>query len=205
LPDPRRYGRFFQAFAELTEERLESTPATLVFLRHLIESSPPAERRLIVRTALEVFHYTIAWPEAPAFFARIHAAGHLVDIEAYRKGLEDIAETMEEEVERLLENPSLLSKAAAPEIWFRNRTFLVTLPILGIEECPLVFDLNTAPIEFFLTVPGMDYQQASRIVENRQAKGGFRSIDDIAALDVLKPEVLAELEKGLGTHQDPDR
>jgi DNA uptake protein ComE-like DNA-binding protein len=76
---------------------------------------------------------------------------------------------------------------------------------LGIAEHPLVFDLNTAPIEFLLTVPGMDYQQASRIVENRQARGGFRSINDLTALDDLSPEVLAELEKGLSAHQDPDR
>ncbi len=195
LPDARRYAAFFQAFSRLTAERLDKAPAVLVFLEELLAASDEAERRRIARVAVEVFHHTLVLPDAAEIYASLHEAGHRLDIAGFRQGLPGIGKRFGEALDRYVADPGLPLQRVAPEIWLRSDEIAFTLPLLGSFGAPLVLDLNTAPIEFLMALPGIGYPQARAIADRRSSQGGFRSLEDLAEL----PEITADTLEELGT------
>lgn len=189
LPDPARYAAFFDAFAQITEERARTTPAVLLFLEALLESAEPAERRRIARTALEVLHYTPSMSDAPSFYAELHAAGHRVDKPAFTKRLASASAQLERAVARLVERPASITEAVAPELWITNEAFRLELPILGVRDRALVFDHNAAPIELLMTIPGVGYTEALGLDAARR-RGGLRSVEDVAAVSGIHRETV---------------
>ncbi|MBI4881238.1 MAG: helix-hairpin-helix domain-containing protein [Planctomycetes bacterium] len=193
LPDPRRYAAFFAAFSQLTPERLERAPAVLVFLEELLEAAGEAERRRIARVALEVFHYTLVLPDAAEIYASLHQAGHRLDIAGFRQRLPGLGTRFREALESYVADPTLPLARVAPEIWLRNDEVSFTLPILGSFASPLFLDLNTAPVEFLMSLPGVNYAQARAIAERRSRLGGFASLEDLAELPEITEDTLEEL------------
>jgi hypothetical protein len=181
LPDPARYAALFDAFAQVTEQRARETPAVLVFLEALLDQAAPAERTRIARIAMEVFHYTLGVREAPRLYAELHAAGHRVDKPAYRQRLATASAELESATRRLVEQPASLRELADPELWLANDALLLELPVLGIAKRPLVFDLNTAPVELLMTIPNVTYTEAVAIDDARRSRG-LRSVDDLAVV-----------------------
>ena len=180
----------------MKEAGTDATPAVLVFLQSLLESSTPTERARIARIALEVFHYTLTMPDAPDLYARLHEAGHRMEIEAFKRMLQEASPEMEQSAARLAAHPELLEDTAAPELWLRNDALKLHMPLLGIEEQPLDFDLNTAPVELLRTIPGATYQEAVAIDQARRQRRGFRSVDHVAAVPGIRPQT-ADAIRGL--------
>jgi len=187
LPDPARYAACFDAFARITEERATTTPVVLVFLEALLDGAAPAERRRIARIALEVLHYTPSISDAPRLYAELHAAGHRVDKPAFQQRIASVTPELERAVARLVDQPSSIAEAVAPELWLVNDTFRFELPILGLRQRPLVFDLNAAPVELLMTIPGVGYAEATAIDDARRRRA-LRSLDELAA--IIRPELV---------------
>ena len=195
LPDPGRYADFFEAFAELTEERARQTPLVLIFLEHLLEQAGDAERRRIARIAQEVFHYTLTLKGAPELYAGLHEAGHRLDLGAYRKGQNQLSDAMSVALELLIEEPSAPSELVAPELWIKNDRVTINLAVLGLDGAPLVFDLNTAPSTLLMTLPAVDYAAASAIVNRRSSLGGFETLDQLSSVRAIGGATLTELKR----------
>ena len=188
LPDPARYEAFFEAFARLTWRA--DAPSILEFLGRLIEGEEdPEERRRIARTALEVFHYVGFVDGAARVHAEAHAAGHRMDVAAFRELLGPSAEARIAAVEALATDPGLLATVAGPELWVELPAEL-GLPAFGIEASPMVVDLNTAPEEFLMVLPGVDWVVADRLAAARLERP-FASVDGAIERAEL-PEVAAE-------------
>jgi competence ComEA-like helix-hairpin-helix protein len=61
---------------------------------------------------------------------------------------------------------------------------------------PLRFitDVNSAPASELSLLPGIGYELANRIVENRETDGPFRSIEDLNRVHGIGPKTIAQIE-----------
>jgi hypothetical protein len=191
LPLAARYDAFFEAMAALSEDRLRSTPAVLLFLEALLERSPADERRRIARISLEVLHLTPILDNAPVRYRELHEPGHRIDIREGKDRISRLGNEIETAVELLAENPGLLAAAAAPELWLRHPTRRFDLPALGVRDLPLHFDLNAATLDFLLTIPGIERREARAIVAHREHYGGFASVEDLTAAAGVRAETVS--------------
>lgn len=198
LPPVERYAAFFDAFATLSEERMAATPAALAFLESLLAAAAPPERRRIARVTLEVMHLTPLLADAPERYGQLHAAGHLLDVERFQQLRAALAEEMERGVERLAADPSLLATAAAPELWLTHREIRVGFAAFGGDGVPLAFDLNTAPLEVLLTVPGITVPEARAIAAARARGGGFATLAEAAEVAGLRRQTVQALQRMAG-------
>lgn len=76
----------------------------------------------------------------------------------------------------------------APAVWDTKRTE------------PLTINLNTASVAELMTVPGVDLPMARRIIAARDARGFFRSIDELKEAGVPGGVIasLLEMQKAIG-------
>ena len=194
LPDPARYAAFFEAFARLTWRA--DAPSILEFLGRLIEAEEdPDERRRIARTALEVFHYVGFVDGAARSHAEAHAAGHRMDMGSFRALLEPLTEARTTAIEALVVDPGTLATAAGPEIWVQLPEIRIGLPTFGIEPARVIIDLNTAPEEHLMVLPGVDWPLADRIAAARLERP-FASLDEAIERLSLAPETAETIRDG---------
>lgn len=199
LPDPGRYAAFFEAFGRLTWRT--DAPSLLEFLGRLIEGEEdPDERRRIARTALEVFHYVGFVDGAARTHAEAHAAGHRMDVAGFRALLGPAAEARAAAVEALATDPGRLASAAGPELWVQLPVEL-GLTMFGIEPAPVVVDLNTAPVDFLMTLPGVDWPLAQGIAAAR-LDAPFASVDEAIERLGLPQEAADALRAGARAADD---
>jgi DNA uptake protein ComE-like DNA-binding protein len=194
LPDPKRYGAFFDAFSELTPKRVTRTPFVLAFLERLIARSAPAERQRIVQIAAEVFHHTLTVRDAPKIYAQLHAAAKLLDKERVQEILKRVAPRISAGLKEIAERPDLLRKAAAPELWLVNDQVKLDVPVFGIKELPLALDINTATVPYLMTIPGMDLPKARLVESRRQEQGGFKDLEQFLATVELSNEAKTRIK-----------
>jgi DNA uptake protein ComE-like DNA-binding protein len=196
LPDAARYSSYFDVFPRLSDEIFADTPPVFAFLELLLErAADPAERRRIARTALEVLHYTPVIPDAPRLYAELHAAGHRMDVAAFHALQDALVARMVDGVERLIAHPEILRHVAKPPLWIENRAFTMTIPALEVDAQPLLFDLNTAVPETLMTLPGVEYAEATALLVARAKHGGFRDLEELAAIPRVRPETLRALRE----------
>ena len=202
LPDPARYAAFFEAFASLTWRA--DAPTVMEFLGRLIEAeSDPIERRRLARTALEVVHYVGFVDGAARSHAEAHAAGHRMDVAGFRALLGPVSEARAAAVESLAADPGTLATVTAPELWLQLPEVLLGLATFGIEPGPVFVDLNTAPEEFLMALPGVDWSLADRIAATRLERP-FSSVEDAIARLGLADETATPLRASLWGDEQPD-
>jgi len=76
--------------------------------------------------------------------------------------------------------------------YWRLQSQLPEEPLNG----PLRFvtDINAAPASELSLLPGIGYELANRIVENRESYGPFRSIEDLNRVRGIGPKTLTQIE-----------
>ena len=202
LPDPTRYTAFFEAFARLTWRA--DAPSVLEFLGRLIEAEEdPDERRRIARTALEIVHYVGFVEGAARTHVEAHAAGHRMDVAGFRALLGPAEEARAAAVEALATEPGTLATVAGPELWVELPDVQMGLPTFGIEPGPVLVDLNTAPEELLMTLPGVDWAVADRIAAARLERA-FASLDEAIERAVLAGPTADALRAGAWEPAQPD-
>lgn len=70
---------------------------------------------------------------------------------------------------------------------------------------PAVVDLDRATVQELDALPGIGPVLARRIVEHRQAHGGFRSVDELLAVPGIGPRLLERLRPLVRTGSAPAR
>jgi DNA uptake protein ComE-like DNA-binding protein len=71
-----------------------------------------------------------------------------------------------------------------------NQETKLSLPILQIKDSPIIMDLNTAPIEFLMTIPGVDFSRATAIDQWRRTQGGFKAFSYMAGIEQLDQAII---------------
>jgi hypothetical protein len=95
---------------------------------------------------------------------------------------------------RLLADEAEVDSALGPQIWLRNSEVRVGVWALdayaSILPKPYRFNLNAATVVDLRTVPGIDVQLAREIVQARDERGSFSTLDDLAGIPGVTPEIL---------------
>lgn len=75
------------------------------------------------------------------------------------------------------------------------------------EAGPELIDLNTATVDEIASLPGVGVAAAHRIIEERNRRGGFESVDEAAVAAKLQPHVRSRLQQGavVSERQQPRR
>ena len=78
-------------------------------------------------------------------------------------------------------------------------TLLVTaaVPALAEEKISGVVNVNTASADELEMLPGVGASRAKAVIEAREAKGGFKSLDDLLAVKGIGEASLAKLRPHL--------
>jgi DNA uptake protein ComE-like DNA-binding protein len=87
-----------------------------------------------------------------------------------------------------------------PELWVANPGFKIAAAVWDAKRTePLTINLNTASVAELMTVPGVDLSMARRIIAVRDARGFFRSIDELTEAGVPGGviESLREMRKAM--------
>lgn len=135
-------------------------------------------------------------------------AGRLTQAE-HRAYLEDLRR-------RLVAGQVELDSALGPQIWLRNPDVLVGIGVMDVYRSvprPYHFNLNAATEADLRTVPGVGVDLARRIVKVREEQGSCNSIEELAGVAGMTPEILdhfrsmqrdmqAWLNAGLGDPED---
>ena len=88
-----------------------------------------------------------------------------------------------------------------PELWMANTGFKIAPAVWDTKRTePLTINLNTASVAELMTVPGVDLPMARRIIAARDARGFFRSIDELKEAGVPGGVIasLLEMQKAIG-------
>ncbi len=158
--------------------------AVLVFLEALLRKAQPNERRRIAHTLLDVFHYTPIDGGAPAWYAELLHAAQRLDIDAYKARLAEITPRLERGLDEIVDDPSRLTATPIPELWLVVDDVRIDVPRLGINSHPLVIDLNTAPLELLMSLPGVGLDQAQAI-DNARRAAPFTGVKDLRQVQGL--------------------
>jgi len=74
---------------------------------------------------------------------------------------------------------------------------------LSPASVPELIDLNTATVDDIASLPGVGIATAHRIVEERNRRGGFASVDEAAVATKLQPHVRSRLQQGAVVSERP--
>jgi hypothetical protein len=97
--------------------------------------------------------------------------------------------------ERLLAGTAKLDDTIGRAIWLRSPSMVFGLGVYRYFLLPssFTFDLNAADIPDLLSVPGISPRMAAAIVEARDARGAFASVEDLSTVPGMTPELLVRL------------
>jgi len=95
--------------------------------------------------------------------------------------------------QRLLGGQVRVDSALAPQLWLRNPDTQVGIWLPDIYRglpTPYHFNLNAATVVDLRTVPGVGVQLARQIVQVRDERGGFNTLEDLADTPGMTSEIL---------------
>lgn len=97
-------------------------------------------------------------------------------------------------MDRMQENRSVRAGFAALLLG----AVLAAAPVLGLAEGPPgVVDVNTATVEELVQLPGIGEKRAEAILQARQQRGGFKSVDELLEIRGIGPANLEKLRPHL--------
>ncbi|GAA3288632.1 helix-hairpin-helix domain-containing protein [Dactylosporangium vinaceum] len=99
-------------------------------------------------------------------------------------------------VHALILNGSWLRWRAANRQWFEPQPQPATALAPPPAPLPLALDVNTASAAA-LSAAGLDAPRAARIVADREARGGFQTVEEFAMAAALQPHEFARLRAQL--------
>jgi hypothetical protein len=100
-------------------------------------------------------------------------------------------------LDALLRGEKRLDRAVGPQIWLLDRDNPVgptACDRFAVVPIPRSFDLNAAGLDDLLSVRGMTAETAANILEERRVLGYFTTIQELAQVRGMRPELLNRLQ-----------
>lgn len=72
-----------------------------------------------------------------------------------------------------------------------------------VDQTEVVVNLNTAPLESLITLPGIGEDRAKSIIEYRENNGGFKSIEEIQNIEGIGPATFEKLKDRIVVNPAP--
>lgn len=91
--------------------------------------------------------------------------------------------------------PPLPPAAATPPAVPGSRTHQRSVVVRASDVAEQAIDLNHAPLDELLVLPGFELDVAERLVEERDRRGGFDSLEEVGSFFDLRPHVVELLRE----------
>ncbi|AZR72038.1 hypothetical protein BBF96_00685 [Anoxybacter fermentans] len=148
------------------------------------------EKKDLYSLFLELTHYITVSFEAGSLFGELYHRGRRGLIEEFKEIYLKAMNFKKEILEQVLNNKLAFNAAVYPELWVKNPDCKIPpYPWIPKRMEEYILDLNTATIIDFMLFKGIDLKKAKAIVETREKRRGFGSIEEFQK---LYPEIILE-------------
>jgi len=179
-------------FAAMTELRgiKRDQPPMISLVEHYAKLFPDEAKRIYGDFIATTWGATVS-QQLASELERAAEDGGRGDISAFRR---DIASSsFESTIAEVTDGKRALDSALGPELWIVNSEFKIASAMWVTDrQLPLTINLNTATETELMTITGMDFVAARKIVKARNVPSFFRSLEDLQA--VVSPEVMGKLK-----------
>jgi len=165
----------------------------------------PSEAKRVYQLFIETTWGATASQELAVGLQRMSADGRRGDIAAFRQN--NPSALFSAVMADVTSGKRALDANLGPELWVANTEFKIARAVWEKERTePLTTNLNTASVAELMTVPGVDLPMARRIIGARDARGFFRSIDELSEAGIPAGVIarLREMQKAMarvGTYE----
>ncbi|MFZ6029000.1 MAG: ComEA family DNA-binding protein [Chloroflexota bacterium] len=189
LQNTWREAEFYQAFEYGSEKpQMRFTPQENVYLKlfAVFATTLDWDSGTGAPPAIQIIEgYARRYPdEAEAMYDVFLEVTHGVTVAPTGADLESLRQ-------RLLNGEAGLHDNLGPALWLSNSDFKGGFGIFRYFPLrpPYTFDLNAADAADLRSVPGVDQALAARIIQAREAHGHFHSLDELAHIEGMTPEL----------------
>ncbi|MGC9973014.1 MAG: helix-hairpin-helix domain-containing protein [Bryobacteraceae bacterium] len=158
----------------------------------------PDEAKHVYELFIETTWGATASKEVATALQRAAADGHRGDIALFQQ--DRPFPLLDALIADVASGRRALDANLGPELWVANPGFKIAAAVWDAKRTePLTINLNTASVAELMTVPGVDLSMARRIIAVRDARGFFRSIDELTEAGVPGGviESLREMRKAM--------
>jgi hypothetical protein len=138
----------------------------------------PDEAKRIYTIFIETTWGATVSQQLASGLAHAAADGGRGDIAAFRQ--DHPFPLLDSIIAQVADRKMALDASLGPELWVANTAFKIAPTVWGTNRSePLTMNLNTASFAEWMTVPGVDLRMARKIIAARDARGVFRSLDEL--------------------------
>jgi len=113
------------------------------------------------------------------------------EISAFRR--DDASSLFQSTIAEVTDGERALDANLGPELWIANPEFKIASAMWVTDrQLPLTINLNTATEPELMTIGGVDFAAARKIVKTRDGQGTFHNLDDLQA--IVSPEIMRKLK-----------
>ena len=142
----------------------------------------PVEKETLYDLFLKVTHFSTVSLEARKIFEDLYRIGRQGEIEAFKTCLKDARQFKKDKFQEVFQGRCSLDKSIFKEIWLDTDQDIAPVPWLADKTVKYRFDINCASEIDFLALDQVTLDQAQKLVEIRDSKGGFKSLDDFYSI-----------------------
>ncbi|MGD0308134.1 MAG: helix-hairpin-helix domain-containing protein [Acidobacteriota bacterium] len=177
-------------------ETLRSTERNRAPMINLVEQYAklfPDEAKRIYAIFIETTWGATVSQQLASGLAHAAAEGARGDIAAFRQ--DHPFPLLDSTIAQVVERKIALDASLGSELWVANTAFKIAPTVWGTKRSePLTMNLNTASVAEWMSVPGVDLRMARKIIAARDARGVFRSLDQLREAGVPS-DVIARLRE----------
>jgi DNA uptake protein ComE-like DNA-binding protein len=188
--------KLFAAMREIAPRAADSDCPLALALINAYSRLFPEEAKSAYGVFLDTTYGATASPEVAALFEHAAVAGRLGDLDAYHQSSHAVFSRLDQITDRVVKGDLALDANLGPELWILNDGFKIAPAVWDRERTlPLSINLNTASEAELMTLPGVDLALATRIISSRDARGYFRSLDELGLVDGVSPALFETLKQ----------
>jgi len=180
--------KLFAAMRRVAADSTEAQQPLLIKIVNAYASLFPDEAEAVYGVFLRTTRGVTASQELATAFEGAAAAGRRGDIEAFRQRSGAAFSLLRATANQVANGKLALGANLGPELWVLNSSFKIAPAVWERDRTlPLTLNLNTASEAELMTLPGVDLPIARRVVDDRRARGFFRSLDELSRAAGISP------------------
>lgn len=172
--------KLFAAMRELSRSWQKSDGSLVTALVSKYAELFPDEADEIYQLFLSTTYGATASGELKAAFEKAMHSGRRGQLDAFKIDSRTAFSMLKKVTQQVATGNLPIDANVGPQLWLLNNHFKIGSAIWVTDRTvALSINMNTASVPELMTLPGIDFDIASRIVARRNAVGFFRNLDDL--------------------------
>lgn len=138
----------------------------------------PSEKEELYDIFLMVTHYSTVSSDAVDAFQKLYRIGRRGEVAAFKDILMRTEKLKKDLYERVLSGELSLDNTLAEELWIESDEYITPVPWNSDYRVKYRFNINTATEIDLLSLNGVTPENAEKLIEIRESKCGFSSLDE---------------------------